>query len=902
MRYFIAFFILFIFIASASHGQVEGQVKPPAGELPVKADTVNTDSLTTIKTDTIPLSSDSLRYKSDTTKVAPKGDIETTIQYSARDSIRATLDGKMIWLYGEAKIVYGEIELEAEEIVIDYGNNTLTAHGTRDSLGQRVGYPIFKNGPELYETKDIIYNFKTKRARISEVVTQQGEGYLHSDAAFKNEKNEILSIRNSYTTCNLEHPHFLIRSTKAKAIPDDKIVSGPFFMQFNDIPLPLGFLFGMFPAQRKSASGIIFPSYGEERLRGFNLRNGGYFFDISEYIKLAITGDIYSKGGHALYANSSYMKRYKYNGTFNFAYSKNPDGDDRIETSSFTRDFRLTWSHSPQSKGTGRFAASVNAATSTFNRNNNLMYGTPGELSSSNLSNISTKLSSNVSYNKRFAGTPFSMGINMSHNQDLVTKVVDLPLPNLSVNMTNLYPFQSKKGKTGPLDNFSIAYTMTATNRITNNLGRLTPNAERDSIAPFTFANLPTFIENGRKGMRHSVPMSFSMKALRFFTLSPSVSYEEKWYGERLDWALDDDGETPVKTDTTKEFNRIANYSFSLGLTTRIYGMYLSKNKDRKVKAIRHVMNPSISFGYTPDFTKNSNYFVELKDTVNDRTIYQSRHEGFVYGGSNTGRAGSIGFSLGNNVEMKVQGKQDSVARKVMLLNNLSFNTSYNLMADSFNLAPIGIAANSNILDNLINLNLSATLDPYQYVIEPNTKGVLTERRKSELVWKNRQLGRITNAALALSTNLNPKARSKETSSREKIAKSDLPEQEKEFLIQHPDTYVDFDIPWSMNLSYNLSYSHPVNSSPNVTQTIQMSGDLSLSEKWKITYSSGYHFESKEFTQTNVGISRDLHCWTMNLSWVPFGRFQSYNFTIAVKASILQDLKMERRKPFFDNL
>jgi lipopolysaccharide assembly outer membrane protein LptD (OstA) len=289
---------------------------------------------------------DTIVNKSDTTKVAEKGEIETTINYTARDSIRASIDGKTIWLYGAAKITYGEIELEAEEIIIDYGKSTLTAHGTRDSTGARVGYPIFKNGAELYETKDIVYNFKTRRARISEVVTQQGEGYLTSEAAFKNEKDEILSIRNSYTTCNLEHPHYRIRATKTKAIPDDKIVAGPFYMEFNEIPLPAGFLFGMFPAKRTSTSGIIFPSYGEERRRGFNLRNGGYFFDISEYIKLSVTGDIYSKGGHALQIYSPYMKKYAYNGTLNFAYSKNPDTDDLIETKGESQDFRLTWSHS----------------------------------------------------------------------------------------------------------------------------------------------------------------------------------------------------------------------------------------------------------------------------------------------------------------------------------------------------------------------------------------------------------------------------------------------------------------------------------------------------------------------------------------------------------------------------
>jgi hypothetical protein len=893
--FFILISILFLFTNSAR--AQERPIKNPARPLPVKTDSVNIPIDTTFNpADTIYSDLDSAKVKADT--IRQKGDIETTINYSARDSIRATIDGKMIWLYGDAKIHYGEIELEAEEIVIDYANNTIAAQGIRDSLGNRVGYPIFKNGSELYETKGIIYNFKTRRARIKEVVTRQGDAILVSDAAFKNENNEILSVRNSFTTCNLEHPHFVIRATRTKAIPDDKIVSGPFYLEFNDIPLPAGFLFGMFPAQKESASGIIFPSYGEERRRGFNLRGGGYFFDISDYVKLALMGDIYSKGGHAVNVISNYNKRYKYTGNVNFGYSKNRLGE-RIEDRNFSNDFRLTWSHSPQSKGTGRFAASVNAATATYNQNNNLMYGTPNEFSSMALSPISTKLSSNVSYNKRFAGTPFSAGVNLSHNQDLRTKLIDLPLPNISVNMNNIYPLQGKT-KFSSLDNFSIGYTMNATNRITNNLGRIGIDPDVDSIAPFNFDNLPVFLENSRKGVRHTIPVSYSFKALKHFTVSPTINYEEKWYFERLDWSRAAD--STFVADTISGFNRIANYSFSAGIATRIYGMYHFKRKTSKVKAIRHVINPSVSLGYTPDFTKNPLYFDTLRNQYNQK-VYQDKFSNFVYGGSQQGRSGAIGFGIGNNLEMKVKGAKDTVDRKVMLLNNLSISSSYNLIADSFKLAPLAFAANTNILNNKINVNLSASIDPYNYipVTDPETQET-TMRRIDSYAWRSGSLGRITNANLAVSTNLNPQKRNEENKTREKISDAEISETDKSYLLKNASQYVDFDIPWSLNISYNLNYSNPVNTEEAITQTVQFTGDVSLTEKWKVTFNSGYHFESKEFTQTNLGISRDLHCWQMNLTWVPFGRFQSYNFTIAVKASILQDLKLERRRPFLDNL
>lgn len=845
---------------------------------------------------------DTVKTQADSTETQPTGDIETTINYSARDSINTSVDGQIVWLYGDAKIVYGKIELEAEEIVIDYKNHTLSANGTRDSLGRRVGFPIFKDGPQLYEMKDIVYNFKTGRARITEVVTEQSEGFLHGETVFKNEKNEMLSLKNSYTTCSLEHPHFRIRSTKTKAIPDDKIVSGPFYMEFNDIPLPIGFLFGMFPAQRESKSGIIVPSYGEDRTRGFSLRRGGYYFDVSEYFKLALTGDIYSKGGHALYIQSPYVKRYQFNGNLNFSYSRYP-ASANIEDTGIQKDFSLAWSHTPQTKGTGRFSASVNAASSSYNENNNLNYSYT-DLNSSSLSNISRRLSSNISYSKKFSNTPFSMGLNLSHTQDLETEVVDLQLPNLTVNMQNQYPFQRKDGTPTVLDNFSFGYSMAASNRITNNLGKVGSSTTTDSIAPFNVSNFATFFENGKKGIRHSMPFGYSFKAFRFFTISPSVSYEEKWYFEKLNWKYDIVNNQPtLVSDTIKGFNRIANYSISAGLNTRFYGTYIFKKGN--VQAIRHVVNPTLSVGYTPDFTKNDNYFQAINQ--NGKITYKSRHEGFVYGPSTTGKSGSIGFGIGNSVEMKVKSEKDSVARKVNLLNSLSIGSSYNLVADSFKLAPFGISANTSVLDNLLNINMSASLDPYYYKTFTDEKGNTYERRMDEYAWKGGSLGRITSATMAINTNLNPKARENEQKSRTKISQSDLPEQEKEFLLNNPNSYVDFEIPWSLRINYSLSYSRPIKQPTTtelfkITQALQFSGDLSLSEKWKINFSSGYHFESKEFTQTTITIARDLHCWTMNFFWVPFGAFTSYNFSINIKASILQDLKMEKRKPFYDNL
>jgi hypothetical protein len=895
-------FLLVVFTFPASDGWAQDRPEKPISQPQIKQP--KADPLI-IPSDTVKNVSDTLKNASDTLKNVPKGDIETTINYKATDSISTSVDGQIVKLYGAAKIIYGSIELEADEITIDYKNQTMAANGRRDSLGRRVGFPVFKDGGQLYEMKDILYNFKTGRARITEVVTQQDEGFLHGETVFKNEKGELLSLHNSYTTCNLEHPHFRIRSTKTKAIPDDKIVSGPFYMEFNDIPLPIGFLFGMFPAQRESKSGIIVPSYGEERLRGFNLRRGGYYFDVSDYFKLALTGDIYSKGGHALYLQAPYIKRYKYNGNLNFSYSKNTVNE-FIEDESERKDYSVAWTHTPQSKGPARFSASVNMATSTYNQNNNLNYLYSNTMDAQGLSNISRKLSSNVSYSQRFPNTPFSMGVNLSHNQDLETNQVDMQLPSLTVNMQNQYPFQRKDGTTTKLDNFSIGYSMAASNRLTNNLGTKTVNGETESeIIPFNLNNFSSLFENGKKGIRHSVPISYSFKALRFFTVSPSISYEEKWYFEKLDWKYDVINNSPklVAADTIHEFNRIANYSFSTAFNTRLYGMYLFKKGS--VKAIRHVINPSISFNYTPNFTKNDNYFQAINQ--NGKIIYKSRHEGFVYGPSTTGKSGAIGFGLGNTFEMKVKNEKDTVARKVSLLKNLSIGSSYNLVADSFKLANFGLNANTDILNGQFTINMSASLDPYYYQKFKTAENQAYERRVDDYAWKHGSLGRITNATIAINTNLNPKARENEQASQKKIIDSDLPEQDKQFLLHDPNAYIDFEVPWSLRVNYSLNYSRlPMTPTTKknftINQTLQFSGDLALSQAWKINFSSGYDIQNKAFTQTSISLTRDLHCWTAALNWIPFGYYTAYNFTIRVKASVLQDLKMERRKPPFDAL
>ena len=897
-------FVFMLVLGTPSFAQVEKPVKPLPGDLPTKRDTLSAESRNLLKNDTTRAPSDTTLVKSDTTRKAKKkGAIETTIFYSARDSINSRIDRKIVKLYGEAKIKYGTIELQAEEITIDYDSSTLTAHGGLDSLGKRVGYPIFINGNEKYETKDIVYNFKTKNAKITEVVTKQGEGFLHSKKVFKNEKNELFSIENGYTTCDLAHPHFRIISTKAKAIPGDKMVSGPFYMEFNDVPTPVGFLFGIFPSQKKSASGIIVPAYGEERNRGFFLRGAGYFFDLSDYVKLEVKTDFYSKGSNALYINSTYKKRYQYSGLFSFSFTNNYTGT-KIENPTNNKDFRLNWSHSPQTRGTGRFSASVNAASATYNNNNYL--GVNTNPSATRLDNTTAKLSSNISYSKTFAGTPFSFGANLRLNEDLNTKQVDVPFPDINFNVNNIYPFKKVKGSMF-LQNLSTRLTTTAINQLTNNLGKVGRDIAKDSIAPFNFQTLGSLFQHAKKGIKSNLPLQTSVKVLKYFTLSPSIGIDELMYFEKLNWGVDATGKNIVIKDTIKGFNTVTNYAGSFGLTTRIYGTKFFK-KTSRIQAIRHVVNPSVSMSFQPDFGDPQHDYYQRFDMVSNegkrQTIYKSRHEGFVYGSSRApGKSRSMGFSINNNIEMKVKNKKDTVAKKIPLFNTLSLGSGYNFAAESFKLAPISLNANTNVLNGKVNVNFTGSLDPYQYRLDSVSKktGRIYDVKLDKYAWRSGfSVGKIASATFSFSTNLNPKGQKKDNTSRDKIGKSNLSDSEKKFYLDNPDAYVDFSIPWNLRFSYNANYSKSGFQPSRITQSIRFSGDISLTPKWKVDFNSGYDIKNKAITMTNLGIKRDLHCWQMSVNWVPFGKFQSYNFTIGVKSSMLRDLKIDRNRSFQD--
>ena len=836
-----------------------------------------------------------------------KSEIETTINYSAKDSIFYDLKSQKIKLYGNSKIDYGEINLEAYEILVDWNDKTLDANYLTDSTGKKIGKPIFSEGNQSYETDKITYNFDSRKAKIKGIVTQLDDAYMQGEDVKKNEEDELFISHAMYTTCNLEEPHFHISSGKIKVIPGKKVVSGPFHLKFGDVPTPLGFIFGMFPQPKKKVSGLIMPNYGEEKRRGFYLRDGGYYFAVNDHIDLRLTGDVYSKGSYGMTLGSSYKKRYSYSGNLRFNYNKSKLGD--FENPSTSNDFSFSWSHTPDAKGkSSRFSSSVNFQTNSYNQNKNLVYSDFNE-------SINAQFNSNISYTKTFKGSPFNLSANLRHSQNVQTKKVNLTLPDVSYNMSRIYPFKNlgKLGKTA-LGKISISHRFNGKIELTNGsvgnslsgLNILNSSNNFSEQIDFNMDNLNSIIDRSKIGGKHTIPISTSFNLLKYFTVSPSVNYNEIWYFKKLSYNYNE-LEDGIEIDTTNSFQRAWSYSSAFALSTRIYGTVFFKKG--KIKAIRHVISPEISMSFSPDFTKSKfGYYENVQINREGDTKLLSKYENFLFGSPRIGSSASMNFYIGNNLEMKVVDKNDTISgtRKIKIFDNLSFSSSYNFLADSFRLAPVRFSTRTSFFKRLINLSVSGNIDPYTFKLDSiseNSSGIknVYQRRVDELAYKNNQgIGSL--AYINMSLGFRFSAKDFRSEDEEEKDSSFGTREEIDYINSNIAEYIDFNVPWSINASYNLNRRKLGFRDPTITQTLTFSGDVSISEKTKISFRSGYDFKFKMLTQTSINATRDLHCWRINFSWVPFGRFQSYNLSINAVSALLQDLKLEKRSRFFDNL
>ena len=836
-----------------------------------------------------------------------KSEIETTINYSAKDSIFYDLKSQKIKLYGNSKIDYGEINLEAYEILVNWNDKTLDANYLTDSTGKKIGKPIFSEGNQSYETDKITYNFDSRKAKIKGIVTQLDDAYMQGEDVKKNEEDELFISHAMYTTCNLEEPHFHISSGKIKVIPGKKVVSGPFHLKFGDVPTPLGFIFGMFPQPKKKVSGLIMPNYGEEKRRGFYLRDGGYYFAVNDHIDLRLTGDVYSKGSYGMTLGSSYKKRYSYSGNLRFNYNKSKLGD--FENPSTSNDFSFSWSHTPDAKGkSSRFSSSVNFQTNSYNQNKNLVYSDFNE-------SINAQFNSNISYTKTFKGSPFNLSANLRHSQNVQTKKVNLTLPDVSYNMSRIYPFKNlgKLGKTA-LGKISISHRFNGKIELTNGsvgnslsgLNILNSSNNFSEQIDFNMDNLNSIIDRSKIGGKHTIPISTSFNLLKYFTVSPSVNYNEIWYFKKLSYNYNE-LEDGIEIDTTNSFQRAWSYSSAFALSTRIYGTVFFKKG--KIKAIRHVISPEISMSFSPDFTKPKfGYYENVQINSEGETKLLSKYENFLFGSPRIGSSASMNFYIGNNLEMKVVDKNDTISgtRKIKIFDNLSFSSSYNFLADSFRLAPVRFSTRTSFFKRLINLSVSGNIDPYTFKLDSiseNSSGIknVYQRRVDELAYKNNQgIGSL--AYINMSLGFRFSAKDFRSEDEEEKDSSFGTREEIDYINSNIAEYIDFNVPWSINASYNLNRRKLGFRDPTITQTLTFSGDVSISEKTKISFRSGYDFKFKMLTQTSINATRDLHCWRINFSWVPFGRFQSYNLSINAVSALLQDLKLEKRSRFFDNL
>ncbi len=842
--------------------------------------------------------------------------IDAEINYTAEDSI-VFLGNGTGFLHGKSDIKYKNIELKADFIRVKMDSSLIFARGTKDSLGTKVGEPEFSEGESKYTSRELTYNLKTKKGYIRQAVTQQGEGYIISDRTKKTADETLCIAGGKYTTCdNHDHPDFYLSLSKGKVKPGSYIVAGPAHLVVEDVPLPIALPFGFFPFTDKYSSGILMPNFEDELTRGFGLTNGGYYFAINDYMDMEFRGDVYTKGTWSLNATSTYRKRYKYSGNLNISYREDVTGEKDMPDYNKANNMSIRWSHSQDQKANPNFtfSSSVNFSTSGYNKSNINSYSRP-ELNSEN-----TKGSS-ISFSKRFPESPFSLSGSVLINQRTKDSTISLTLPNISLSMSRIYPLKRKNpiGKERWYEKISMSYSGTIANSIdTKEYKLLTSSFSRD----------------WRNGMRHSIPVSATFNILKYINVSPSINYNERWYMQSFNQSWDATTKR-VKTDTINGFNRVYDFNMGVSASTKLYGFYIPIRAlfGDKIDRIRHVVTPSLGFSYMPDFGDPmwgyyGSYIRQVADSqdptlFHNETVEYSHYAGSLYGTPGKGKSGSLNFSLGNNVEMKVRNDKDTTGtvpfKKVSLIDNFTVSGSYNLAADSMRWSTFN--ANLRIkLGKSYSLSLSGGFDPYMYGLNRSGNPV----RINKLRWENgrfpRFLGTSTSYSYTLSNETLKKLFDKKKGGSSNSDKATEPETDASFDKDQTDEtknkdkrkanlgeggYEKVTIPWSISINYSIRYGNTnefdktkMEYKMAFTHNLSFSGNLSLTSNWKFSTSTSYDFKAKEFTYTNLNITRNLHCWQMTGSVVPFGVYKSYTFRIGVNASMLADLKYDKRSGY----
>ncbi len=819
------------------------------------------------------------------------------IRYKAKDYVKMSQSEKKIYLYNEAEVYYEDTELKAGIIIIDYTTNEVYAGRIKDSTGNLIQDPYFKQGNNIIEPDSIKFNFNTKKALIWNSKSEQGlgGGGMNVFASLtKKENDSVYFLKEGKLTTSKDvlNPEYYIRIRKAKFVPGKKVIAGFSNMYIADVPTPIAVPFAYFPMSDSRTSGLIFPTFGEVNDRGYFIQNGGYYFVLSPYFDLAVLGDFYTNGSYGFRTESNYRKRYKYNGRLNFRYENQVNSQKGFSDYSRGTQYNIQWSHSQDSKASpnSNFSASVNLGSSKYYKESLNQLNTPNHLNNT--------LSSSISYSKTFPAYPsINLSLTANHSQNTNTEKIDMTLPALRASMERIFPFAPKNGsKKGILQNINFQYSLTADNKY--------------STDDDNFFSAKMF-EEARTGVRHDIPISTNFKVLKYLSVSVGGSYNDVWAFKTIK-KNNYTEENGVVIDTLQGFDRFNKYNYSASIGTTLYGTFNFEKEGRNLKAIRHTVRPSISWGYNPSFEDT---YEEYLDKNGDMVRY-SPFEGGLYGVPSLNKSNSLGFSLSNSLEAKVA-KRDSTGleidtKKVMLLNSLNFSSSYNMEADSLKLAPIRMSGGTSILDNKMSINFGATLDPYaidnngtrintfnidnggSLVRLSSANANVSYSISSKLFEKDgkKESGKDNNSASG-GRNDDLFGRANDFSDSRNFSENDKDKDKKTDDVENP--HYGAKIPWDIRFAYAVTYSNGKRQGEISNNSLMFSGNIELSPRWKVGVSSGYDFKNSGFTYTQLRFERDLKSWRLNFNWVPFSTRASWYFFVGIKSSVLSDIKWENR-------
>ena len=831
--------------------------------------------------------------------IKPKEFLEDIVKYKAKDYISLKQKENRIYLYNEAQVNYQDMEIKAGVIVIDNGKNLVYAGRIKDSTGYQQR-PIFTQGSNVVEPDSIIFNTETKKALIFNSSTEQ-QGFKILAPYTKKENDSVYFIKDAkFTTAeDIDDPEYYFLVRKGKFVPKKKVIAGFTNMYIYDVWTPVMIPFAYFPMTDKQTSGILFPTFGEDtgNDRGYFLQNGGYYFAISDYLDLAVLGDYYTNGSYGLRLESNYAKRYGFSGSVRFRYENLLNSERGFPD--FTRNtiYNIIWSHSQDAKSnpSSRFSASVNLGSSNFFRQS---------INQQNISNsLNNTLASSVSYSKTFQGEPqVNVNLSATHSQNTNTESINMTLPTLQASVGRMFPFAPKTGaKKGIIQNINFQYNTRGEYRINTT----------DSL----FFKSEMF-EDARAGMQHSIPITTNFKLFKHFSVSSNVNLEENWTLNTINRSFDAINNEVVTTERN-EFDRFLTYNFSSSLGTTLYGDYTFTGKNPKIQAIRHTLRPSISYSITPAFDQYYETYdvIDADGTTSDQVEY-TRFENSLFGTPGNNYASNIGVSLGNTLEAKIRPKDSTETEPVkrMLLKNLNISTAYNLAADSLAWSPVRINGGTQILNDKMNINFSATLDPY--ALDNNNRKINRFN-----IDNGGSLFRLTSANANISyslsnetfsgkdddedTNTNDNSASRETALNggrtdglfgDPMNTNRRREDKDKKKSDDKSKFYNNKMPWSLRLAYAVNYNNTTRQNSISSHSLMFSGDIDLSPKWRVTFNSGYDFLNKGVTFTRLGFERDLLSWRMNFDWVPIGPQTSWNFFIGISAPMLQDLKYEQRR------